>query len=116
MSSDLLNNENQIIIIVKKRLLGFLFTDLGSWIGHQLGRVQVVAIQGCATGVPVPSGTGAQRLGEIQSDVNSVAHLLNGAFRQQVDMLIVRIVVILGRFCERRARPLRQSYPRLQNR
>lgn len=77
--------------------------------------MQVVAVQGCATGVPVPSGTGAQRLGEVQSDVNSVAHLLDGAFRQQVDMLIVRVVMILGRLGERRARPLGQSYPRLRN-
>jgi len=92
-----------------------VFTDLGPRIGHQLGRVQVVAVQGCATGVPVPSGTGAQRLREVQSDVNSVAHLLNGALRQQVDMLIVRVVVILGRFRERRTCPLRQSYPRLKN-
>jgi len=117
MSSDLLNNENQMITkkLLKKRL-EFLFTDLGSRIGHQLGRVQVVAVQGCATRVPVPPGTGAQRLGEIQPNVDSVAHLLNGALRQQVDMLIVRVVVILGRFRERRARPLRQSYPRLQNR
>lgn len=91
-----------------------LHTDLGPWIGDQFGRVQVVAVQGCATGVPVPSGTGAQRLSEVQSDVNGVAHLLNGALRQQINMLIVRIVVILGRFGERRARPLRQSYPRLQ--
>lgn len=50
---------------------------------------------------------------EVQSDVNGVAHLLNRALRQQIDVLIVRIVVILGRFRERRAGPLRQSYPRL---
>lgn len=86
---------------------------LGPRIGHQLGRVQVVAVQGRAAGVPIPSGTGAQRLREVEPNVNGVAHLLNGALRQQVDMLIVRVVVILGRFRECRARSLRQPYPRL---
>lgn len=90
------------------------FTDLGSRIGHQLGRVEIIAVQRRAARVPVPSGAGAKRLREIQSHVNRVAYLLNGALRQQVDMLIVRVVVILGRFRERRARSLRQSNPRLR--
>lgn len=42
-----------------------MFTYLGSRVGHQLGGVQVVAVQRRAARISVSSGTGAQRLREV---------------------------------------------------
>lgn len=72
--------------------------------------MQVVAVQRGAAGIPVPPGTGAKRLGEVQPHVDGVANLLDRALGQQVDVLVVRVVVVLGGLRQRRARTLGQSH------
>lgn len=81
---------------------------------HQFRRVQVVAVEGGATRVSISARTGAQWLREVQPHVNGVADLLNRALRQQVDVLIVRIVVILGGLGQRGACAFGKSHTRLQ--
>jgi len=61
----------------------------------QLRRVQVVGIEARRAGLLVPRRAGAQRLRVVEAHVHSVAHLLHGALGQQVDVLVVRVVVVL---------------------
>lgn len=82
-------------------------TNLGSRVGDQLRSVEIVAVERGAARIAVSSWTGAQRLGKVQSNVNRIANLLNRAFWQQVDVLIMRIIMILGRLCQSCARTLR---------
>lgn len=65
--------------------------------------MEIVAVEGRTARVTVAIRAGAQRLRKIQSDVDRVANLLNRTFREQVNVLIVRVVVILGGFCKGRA-------------
>lgn len=83
---------------------------LGAGVGDEFGGVEVVAVEGCAARVPVPPRTGAQGLGEVEPYVNGVANLLHGALGQQINVLVVRVVVVLGGLGQGGARTLRQSY------
>lgn len=88
---------------------------LGAGVGDELGRVEIVAVEGGAAGIAIAARTGAERLSEVEPHVDGVADLLDRALRQQVDVLVVRVVVVLGRLGQRRARPFRQPDPRLKS-
>ena len=88
----------------------YIYIYLVAGIRDELGGVEIVAVEGGAAGVAVASRTGAQRLGEVEPHVDGVADLLHRALRQQVDVLVVRVVVVLGGLCRQGgARALRQS-------